>query len=178
MKTKETSNKMGKCDKCGAIQFLSYKRCNYNGICDGKVIPNKTNRELALEWWNKLTKNQQYEFCLKQSDVDDLLVNRQLSSLTGREIEEIYDKEILESKRQDEWQEFQVNQRYSKPNKKKFKEFNPELFKAYINKFSDEDKIKAIRSILPDLKIGLYINYVQEEDKSYWVFNSERIIVK
>jgi hypothetical protein len=30
-------------------------------------------------------------------------------------------------------------------NQKQFKEFNPELFKAYIDKFSDEDKVAALR---------------------------------
>ncbi len=35
-----------------------------------------------------------------------------------------------------------------KNNTKQFKEFNPELFKAYIDKFSDEDKIKALEVII------------------------------
>lgn len=30
---------MGNCNKCNAHQFASYLVCNYNGICDGKVIP-------------------------------------------------------------------------------------------------------------------------------------------
>jgi hypothetical protein len=32
-----------------------------------------------------------------------------------------------------------------KPNQKQFKEFNPDLFKSYIGKFSDEDKLKALK---------------------------------
>jgi len=48
---------------------------------------NQNTKKQALAWWNSLTKNQQYNFCLKQSNVDDLLVNRQLSSLTEDEIE-------------------------------------------------------------------------------------------
>lgn len=35
-----------------------------------------------------------------------------------------------------------------KNNTKQFKEFNLELFKAYIDKFSDEDKIKALEVII------------------------------
>jgi hypothetical protein len=31
----------------------------------------------------------------------------------------------------------------SKPNQKQFTQFSPELFQKYINKFSDEDKLKA-----------------------------------
>lgn len=31
--------KFGTCNKCGAYQFSSYLVCNYNGICNGKVIP-------------------------------------------------------------------------------------------------------------------------------------------
>lgn len=28
----------GICDKCGAYQLLSYNTCNYNGVCNGKVV--------------------------------------------------------------------------------------------------------------------------------------------
>ena len=118
---------------------------------------------------------------------------------TWDEIEMIYDKEVLEPKRQEEWQESQVNRRYSKTilkqfkvgdtvkslktiefiyggkhfagnkyvvtketeayfnvmhknyvlvdNSKQFKQFNESLFKAYIYKFSDEDKLKAINCL-------------------------------
>ncbi len=41
---KNNKNELGVCDKCGATQFLSYVVCNYNGICDGKVIPIKKNK--------------------------------------------------------------------------------------------------------------------------------------
>jgi hypothetical protein len=37
-------------------------------------------------------------------------------------------------------------------NSKQFKEFNSELFKAYIAKFSDEDKVKAKEIIIQSLK--------------------------
>ena len=35
----EYDDKMGYCNKCNAYQYSSYIGCNYNGICDGKVIP-------------------------------------------------------------------------------------------------------------------------------------------
>lgn len=120
----------------------------------------KSSRELALDWWNDLPV---WGKCSKEYYMGFYFAN---DNITSEKIEQIWSCETGKDKM------------FHKSNTKQFKEFNPELFKAYINKFSDEDKIKAIRSILPDLKIGLYINYVQEEDKSYWVFNSERIIVK
>jgi len=32
-------DEIGVCNKCGATQLLSYNKCNYNGICNGIVIP-------------------------------------------------------------------------------------------------------------------------------------------
>ena len=134
-------------------------------------------RRKAMVWWNSLN------FQLRQELTDNLSYEqgkfqRTSQSLTGREIEEIYNKEVLEPKRQKEWQESQVNRRYSKPNQKQinstycsnkncvggvitfdgqtgrlckkcnpvntkqFKQFDESLFKAYISKFSDEDKLK------------------------------------
>ena len=58
--------------------------------------------------------------------------------LTDNEIQNIYFKKCSVSE---------------KSNKKQFQEFNVDLFKSYINKFSDEDKIKAfeilIQSVTP-----------------------------
>lgn len=50
---------------------------------------NKSNRELALEWWNNLTSFQRSYF--KDLHFDN---QRSLSTLTGREIEEIWNKEV------------------------------------------------------------------------------------
>jgi len=79
-------------------------------------------------------------------------------SKTGREIEEIYDKEVLEPIRQEEWQESQVNRRYLKSNQKQFKQFDESLHKAYLNKFSDEDKFKAFISNLNELSKEVQFN--------------------
>ena len=87
-------------------------------------------RELALEWWDTLMHNfKRYELTQKYHK------NRKPEDLTDKEIETIWLKEI---------QDVPEIPEYLKPNSKQFKEFNPELFKAYIDKFSDEDKIKAI----------------------------------
>ncbi len=86
MKTKETS--MGKCNKCGAIQYASYLTCRYNGVCNGKVIPDA----------------------------------------------------------------------YLKTNQKQFKQFDESLHKAYLNKFSDEDKFKAFISNLNELSEKVQFN--------------------
>lgn len=51
------------------------------------------NRNIALEWWNNLSNEKKYEMCIKQNS--PALKERKLSSLTGREIENIY----LSSKR-------------------------------------------------------------------------------
>ena len=172
MKTKETSNQMGKCEKCGATQFLSYGICNYNGICNGKIIAIQTStRTKALEWWNSLSyfnddpnKSQMYLACHYGFD------SRTVTSLTDKEIEEIFLEEMNR-------QEFILedilfggeNSNYKqlpkelegvipkiltieekieatkKANQKQFKTFNESLFLSYINKFSDEDKLKARR---------------------------------
>lgn len=36
---------IGKCEQCGAEQFLSYVTCNYNGICKGRVLPIKADTD-------------------------------------------------------------------------------------------------------------------------------------
>lgn len=40
---------------------------------------------------------------------------------------------------------------FSKSNQKQFKEFNSELFKAYINKFSNKDKLKLLNVLVGDI---------------------------
>ena len=111
-----------------------------------KTNETASTRRKAMVWWNSLN------FQLRQELTDNLSYEqgkfqRTSQSLTGREIEEIYNKEVLEPKRQKEWQESQVNCRYTKPNAKEFKQFDESLFKAYIDKFSTEDLYKALKII-------------------------------
>lgn len=94
-------------------------------------------RELALDWWNKLPRYDMDKPC--KEIYSQRYYERQAYSLNGREIEEIWVKEVF-MKLTPSQADF-----VEKPNRKQFKEFSPELFKAYIDKFSDEDKIKAMK---------------------------------
>lgn len=124
-------------------------------------------REQAIAWKNTLDIDTQIDLCIKYNDICKLH-GRLMSNLTGREIEEIFLKEtahidptdiqsayMMQVKpNQKEWHEdsnFMKQTFDLKTNQKQFKEFNPELFKAYINKFSDEDKIKAHQELWKSL---------------------------
>ena len=97
-------------------------------------------RRLALKWWNDesnlLNRTALFDRYFSNTATKDKMftVANNYKELTGREIEEIYNKEVLEPKRQKEWQESQVNCRYTKPNAKEFKQFDESLFKAYTDK--------------------------------------------
>lgn len=54
-----------------------------------KTTETYNSREKSLLWWRKLLLEHQY-WVLKKNDMED----RQVKSLTGREIEEIWRKEI------------------------------------------------------------------------------------
>jgi len=186
--SKEFETKLLDCIKCSS--------------CGHSWIPLKSTRELALEWWKQLCLSCELDdthYILDSLIRKYVSVPRHYTSLTGREIEEIWRKEnqlkdaIFNNTSFDDkpnQKQFNIakqiveNSTYGADsknhpiNQKQFKEFNPELFKAYIDKFSDEDKVKAIREIIRDLKIAVYVNYIQDDEKSYWEFNSERIITK
>jgi hypothetical protein len=102
----------------------------------GKPIQ-KTTRELAIEWWNNLSEETR-NLITKQTRLacDASLIG---VGLTGREIEQIWRKENFDNEGNP-----QRGITITKSNQKQFKEFNPELFRAYINKFSDEDKIRCV----------------------------------
>lgn len=109
----------------------------------------KSTREQALEWWNSLFgSGNQIEMYSKYYPL--LLKNGNERLLTNEEIEEIWLKEI-----QHVSEERTVEQHSYKPNQKQFKEFNESLFRAYINKFSDEDKLKALKVLLKTIPDNL-----------------------
>jgi len=122
-----------------------------------KTNETASTREQAIAWKNTLDIDTQIDLCIKYNDVCKLY-GRLMSNLTGREIEEIYNKEVLEPKRQKEWQESQVNCKYTKSNAKEFKQFDESLHKAYLNKFSEEDKFKAFISNLNELSKEIQFN--------------------
>jgi len=72
---------LSQCKICGKAEAELSELC----------LPKDT---IILNWWNSLSKNQQYELCLKQDNVDNLLVQRELSSLTPSEIKMIWEKEF------------------------------------------------------------------------------------
>ena len=98
-------------------------------------------RELAMEWWSTFSKGKQAKLIIKYLPIPSRPQVLSLGILTGREIEEIWVKEVV-LKLTPSQVDF-----VEKPNRKQFKEFSPELFKAYIDKFSDEDKIKAMKML-------------------------------
>lgn len=120
------------------------------------INEDKSTREQASKWFASKTYLEQHELS------DKYFESRNPSLLTIEQVEEIYDKEVLEPKRQEEWQESQVNRRYSKPNAKTFKEFDESLFKSYIDKMPESESLNMIKIIyetkLPDCKFKEHLN--------------------
>lgn len=118
-----------------------------------------TTREKALEWWNKLQNGFQTHLMFEYQV--EGFTHRNPSNLTGREIEQIWLKEM-----QYQSEERTAQQHSYKPNQKQFKQFDESLFKAYISKFSNEDKLRAKRileSIIPqDLLIEEELKRLEE----------------
>ena len=153
--------KPNQCKKCGGngkpskgiMNFHNIRRndskefetklldCTKCETCGHSWIPETSTREQALIWWNSLPTwgipSKEYYIGLYYSD----------DTVTPERIKEIYNKEVLEPKRQKEWQESQVNCKYTKPNAKEFKQFDESLFRAYIEKFDDKGLEKAKRLI-------------------------------
>jgi hypothetical protein len=114
------------------------------------VIEEKSTRKLALEWWNKLSSTKRFD--LVQTFNKDKNFERISTEMTGREIEKIWSKEnTVVGYCNDSYPLNSSGDIVDKPNQKQFKEFNPELFKAYIDKFSDEDKIKAFNILKTEM---------------------------
>lgn len=172
MKTNETS--ISECMICGSHQLTSLgSRCKYptaNGCCDGEMqLLYKSTRANALAWWKSINGT------FKQRELgENYCKTRPISvidvPLTGREIEEIWRKENPIAALPDEMintdfdgieEEHSLpsinesltklgidyNQTAKATNSKVFKQFDEPLFRAYISKFSDEDKLKAINCL-------------------------------
>ena len=133
-----------------------------------KTNETASTRRLALKWWNDesnlLNRTALFDRYFSNTATKDKMftVANNYKELTGREIEEIYNKEVLEPKRQKEWQESQVNRRYSKPNAKEFKQFDESLFRAYIDKLPESESLNMIKIIyenkLPDCKFKAHLD--------------------
>lgn len=108
-------------------------------------MENKSNkivcRELAIKWWNGLISSQKTQLCDTNTDLIGKI--RRWETLTESEIEKIWKIEhpnLITSA-----EPFGII--------KPFKKFNPDLFKAYINKFSDEDKCVALVLLIESLNV-------------------------
>ena len=97
-------------------------------------------RQKALAWWDNLpvwgNPSKEYYIGLYYSD----------DTVTDERIEEIWRKENKIDEDLDIWYNAH------KPNQKQFKQFDESLFRAYIDKFSDEDLYKA-HNILTKLRL-------------------------
>jgi len=110
-------------------------------------------REQAITWWDSIDPDLRVDFCIYYNDKLNLS-GRLPSSLTGREIEEIWKNEVQVK----ELSNVHHNAEYLKPNQKQFKQFDESLHKAYLNKFSEEDKFKAFISNLNELTKEIQFN--------------------
>jgi len=133
-----------------------------------------SSKEQALAWKETLDIDTQIDLCIKYNDICNLH-GRLMSNLTDREIEQIWRKEnfyTLEETKEN-IKNFKFNQKqlpkelegviprittieekveavkeWNKKNQKQFKQFDESLFKSYIDKFSDEDKVKALEILI------------------------------
>lgn len=139
--------------KAEADSYGDYFHIQINGDLSFTLMNEKPlTRELAADWFASKSYLEQHSLS------DKYFESRHPSLLTIEQVEEIYNKEVLEPKRQKEWQESQVNYKYTKPNAKEFKQFDESLHKAYLNKFSEEDKFKAFISNLNELSKEIQFN--------------------
>jgi ribosomal protein L37E len=155
------------------------------GDYEQAVYNNPSIKDQALEWWNNLSENKQKSLNIKYFGQFDPYED---NSLSNSEIEKIWIKETQEELPNDSTSFEEVM--YGKPNQKQlpkelegviprvltieekieevkkwhnakqFKEFNPELFKAYIDKFANENKpdaIKILAESLPNSNLKSYI---------------------
>lgn len=150
MKTKETSI----CRKCSGTGKLSKGYMNFHNIqtqdlskefetklldcikcelCGHSWIPETSTREQAIAYFNSLPSVDQ------QMLTDRYFNERHRQSLTGREIEEIWYKEIGLNQDSVEYIE--------KRNQKQFKQFDESLFKAYIDKLPESESLNMIKII-------------------------------
>lgn len=119
-------------------------------------------RELASKWWNNLPYGKKNALSLK------ILRFKAGSTATDEMIEKIWRKETQwekESHHNDEDLTDSQIESLIKPNQKQFKEFNETLFKAYIDKFSSEDKLKILNTLVcsistTDIKFNSLLNQI------------------
>ena len=127
-------------------------------------MENKTKESNSLNWWNDLSKEDRAVLLSEYRNTT--LHIGVINNVTNQEIKQLYYNEVIEPNKttqvvrdameavsKDVRPPKVVRDRILKPNQKQFKEFNSELFKAYIDKFSDEDKVAALRVLFKEIGI-------------------------
>lgn len=168
----EFETKLVDCIKC--------ENCGHSWIPSGMdptdiasaAIMQKTDREKALEYWRKLSVPHKIMIWEKYKE-KHFTPSINPEQLTGKEIENIWRKEFyscsncnqtfqncechisIKEKNKGLFQMHKIVPKILKEiksNQKQFKKFEPELFKAYIDKFSEKDKIRAFEILYKNSK--------------------------
>lgn len=100
----------------------------------------KSTREQALEWWDNKNSSWKKDACSQYYPIFE----SNYGELIDEEIESIWLKEV-----QHQSEERTAQQHSYKPSK----DFNPELFKAYKDKYDDNASKHMIRIIAEDLNV-------------------------
>lgn len=160
---KEFKTKLLDCLKCSS--------CGHSWVPIKSI--QEVSQELALEWWHNLFDKDEGLTLSRISD--KYYPSRGYGTLIDKEIEEIWRKECnkIEDEvfkpTQTQYSQKEVDKlldeqaarttaQVLKSNAKQFKEFNPELFKAYIDKFSNEDKYEALRILAESFGLNFEFN--------------------
>jgi hypothetical protein len=117
----------------------------------------ETSSKLSIRWWHNLNSDD------KQYYTENYFYSNKLpfrSVLRNDEIEEIWKTHAIDYQLSD-------SEVVLKQNQKQFKEFNPDLFKAYIDKFSKIDKIKAFKVLMNELNITGTQSFLDVVDEWY-----------
>jgi hypothetical protein len=131
-------------------------------------------REQALAWWGNLPTSEKSIIGASTASLRNF-DGRAWQNFTGREIEEIWRKETQAAycekptcnnpECKTGCKELKFKER---TNQKQFKQFDESLFKAYIDKFSDEDKNKAFQLIFDSIKDNNKSAFIEESEIIDW----------
>ena len=144
-----------KCESCGHSWIPEYPKETFD-------LSSKTStKEQALIWWNGITYGKKQHLI-----IENLGHEKALSRLTGREIEEIWNQEMQRQEFILEDKLFGGEKSNYKPNQKQFKIFDESLFKSYISKFSDEDKIRMYKVFSDLLEVNSKYRFLDIIDKA------------
>ncbi len=129
----------------------------YNFYYNEKMEELEKEKPQAFQWWNNLISDGLRAGYAQKH----LNAGIRYKFLTPKEIEEIYRKEVGDLRLHqgeivDESYPTEFQEAYLKPNQKQFKEFSPDLFKAYIGKFSEEDKFQAFAVLAKHFENHIY----------------------